>query len=158
MWQTGGLPVLDRITIVKLLTQHVRRLLGTHQWQSTLLVVGLPVTQDWFEMGCHLSSSLISLRLTAWTIYRSCRTSIPRKRRGKHKQTNNVNWADQNVTGNQDNASNTAGTTQRRDRLIYDLENALDEQNYIHQVCQLLKKLWLVIWKNQSLQIIWGYK
>ena len=47
--------------------QHVRRLLGTHQWQSTLLVVGLPVTQDWFEMGCHLSSSLISIRLTAWT-------------------------------------------------------------------------------------------
>ena len=43
-----------RIIIVKLLTQHVRRLLGTHQWQSALLVVGLPVTQDWFEMGCHL--------------------------------------------------------------------------------------------------------
>ena len=47
-------PVLHRIIIVKLLTQHVRRLLGTHQWQSALLVVGLPVTQDWFEMGCHL--------------------------------------------------------------------------------------------------------
>ena len=46
--------VLHRIIIVKLLTQHVRRLLGTHQWQSALLVVGLPVTQDWFEMGCHL--------------------------------------------------------------------------------------------------------
>ena len=46
-----------------------------------------------------------------------------------------VNEADQNVTGNQDNASNTAGTTQRRqltrDRLIHDLESALDEQNYI---------------------------
>ena len=46
----------------------------------------------------------------------------------------NVN-RDQNVTGNQDNASNTAGTTQRRqltrDRLIHDLESALDEQNYI---------------------------
>ena len=46
-----------------------------------------------------------------------------------------VNGADQNVTGNQDNASNTAGTTQRRqltrDRLIHDLESALDEQNYI---------------------------
>ena len=36
-----------------------RRFLGTHQWQSALLVVGLPVTQDWFEMGCHLSPSLI---------------------------------------------------------------------------------------------------
>ena len=46
-------------------TPHVRRLLGTHQWQSALLVMGLPVTQDWFEMGCHLSSSLISIRLTA---------------------------------------------------------------------------------------------
>ena len=42
-----------------------RRLLGTHQWQSALLVVGLPVTRDWFEMGCHLSPSLISIRLTA---------------------------------------------------------------------------------------------
>ena len=46
-----------------------------------------------------------------------------------------VNGADQNVTGNQDNASNTAGTTQRRqltrDRLIHDLESALDEQNYV---------------------------
>ena len=42
-----------------------RRLLGTHQWQSALLVVGLPVTEDWFEMGCHLSPSQISLRLTA---------------------------------------------------------------------------------------------
>ena len=44
---------------------HKRRLLGTHQWQSALLVVGLPVTHDWFEMGCHLSPSLISIRLTA---------------------------------------------------------------------------------------------
>ena len=58
-----------------------RRLLGTHQWQSALLVVGLPVTEDWFEMGCHLSPSLISIRLTA------CCTSILRKRRGNHKQT-----------------------------------------------------------------------
>ena len=82
-WQTGGPPVLHRITIVKLLTQHVvkRRLLGTHQWRSAFLVVGLPVTEDWFEMGCHLSPSLISIRLTA------CRTFIPRKRRGNHKQT-----------------------------------------------------------------------
>ena len=46
-----------------------------------------------------------------------------------------VNGADKNVTGNLDYASNTAGTTQRRqltrDRLIHDLESALNEQNYI---------------------------
>ena len=42
-----------------------RRLLGIHQWQYTFLVVGLPVTHDWFEMGCHLFPSLISIRLTA---------------------------------------------------------------------------------------------
>ena len=28
---------------------------GTHQWQSALSVVGLPVIHDWFEMGCRLS-------------------------------------------------------------------------------------------------------
>ena len=39
--------------------------LPTQQWQSALLVVGLPVTHDWFEMGCHLSPRLISIRLTA---------------------------------------------------------------------------------------------
>ena len=39
------------------------RLLGTHQWQSALLVVGLPVTHDWFEMGCHLCPSLISIKV-----------------------------------------------------------------------------------------------
>ena len=46
-----------------------------------------------------------------------------------------INGADKSVTGNQDNANNTAGTTQRRQltrsRLIQDLERALDEQNYI---------------------------
>ena len=44
-----------------------------------------------------------------------------------------VNKADQNVTGNQDNASHSAGTTQQRQltrsRLIHDLKSALDEQN-----------------------------
>ena len=30
------------------------RLLGTHQWQSALLVVKL-VIHEWFEMDCHLS-------------------------------------------------------------------------------------------------------
>ena len=38
-----------------------RPLLDTHQWQSAMLVVGLPVTHDWFEIGCHLSPSLIQL-------------------------------------------------------------------------------------------------
>ena len=38
-----------------------RRLLGTQQWQSALLVTGLPVIQDWFEMRSHLSPSLIQL-------------------------------------------------------------------------------------------------
>ena len=52
----------------------------SHQWQSALLVVGLSVTKDWFEMGCPC---LISIRLTA------CRTSIPKKRSGNHKQTTN---------------------------------------------------------------------
>ena len=46
-----------------------------------------------------------------------------------------VNGADQTVTGNQDNASIGAGTTQRRqltqDRLIHDLESALDEHIHI---------------------------
>ena len=42
-----------------------KRLLGTHQWQSALLVVGLPTAHDCFEMSCHLSPSLISIRLTA---------------------------------------------------------------------------------------------
>ena len=40
---------------------HKRRLLGTLQRQSALLVVGLPVTHDWFEMGCHLCPCLIQL-------------------------------------------------------------------------------------------------
>ena len=30
---------------------HKRRFLATHRWQSALLVVGLPVTHDWFKMG-----------------------------------------------------------------------------------------------------------
>ena len=42
-----------------------RRLLGTNQLQCALLVVGLPVIHDWVEMGCHLSPSLIPIRLTA---------------------------------------------------------------------------------------------
>ena len=57
MWQTGGVPVLHRVTIVKLPTRHVVRgdswvptLVGGGAHQSALLVVGLPVTYDWFEM------------------------------------------------------------------------------------------------------------
>ena len=38
-----------------------RRLLGTHHWQLAFLIVGLPVLNDWFEMGCNLSPSLIQL-------------------------------------------------------------------------------------------------
>ena len=73
-----------------------------------------------------------------------------------------VNGADQNVTGNQDNASNTAGTTEEhqliRDKLIHDLESTLDKQNYIPLCLLTTEKLLLVIWKTQSLQIIWVYK
>ena len=90
MWQTGGLPVLYPITIVKLRTQHVRRHLGTHQWQCTLLVVGLPVTHDWFKMGCHLSPSLISIKLT-------CEPELPfvpylhlEEEEGNHNNNNNI--------------------------------------------------------------------
>ena len=54
-----------------------RRLFGTHQWQSALLVVGLLVTLDWFEMGRHLFLNC-----------RSCRSSILRKRRGNYN--NNI--------------------------------------------------------------------
>ena len=54
-----------------------KRLLSTHQWHSVLLLVGLPVIHDWFEMGCHLSRSLIHLDCG------SCRTPIP-KRKGNH--------------------------------------------------------------------------
>ena len=39
-----------------------RRLLDTHQWQFVLLMVGLPVIRDWFEMSSHFSPSLISIR------------------------------------------------------------------------------------------------
>ena len=37
-----------------------RQLVGPHQWQSALLVVWLPVTHDWFKMGCYLFPSLIN--------------------------------------------------------------------------------------------------
>ena len=62
-WPTGTLPGYN--CEVANPACRKRRLLGTHHWQSALLAVGLPVTQDWFEMGCHLSPSLISIRLTA---------------------------------------------------------------------------------------------
>ena len=74
-----------------------------------------------------------------------------------------ANEADQkNVTGNHDNASNSAGISQRcqptRDRLIHDLKSALDQQNYNPVSLPTTEKLLLVIWKTQSLQIIWEYK
>ena len=40
-------------------------LLMSHQWQSALLVVGLPVIHDLFEMRYHFSPSLILIRLMA---------------------------------------------------------------------------------------------
>ena len=47
-----------------------------------------------------------------------------------------VNGADQNVTNNQDNASSSAGTTQRRQltrhKLIQHLESGLDEEITSH--------------------------
>ena len=77
-----------------------------------------------------------------------------------------VNGADQNVTGNQDNASNTAETTQRRqltrDRLIHDLESALDEQNYIPLSLPTTKKTFTSFLENPKppnnlgLQIQWS--
>ena len=73
-----------------------------------------------------------------------------------------VNGTDRNVAGNQDNASNAAATTQRRqltrDRLIHDLESALDEKNYIPLSLPTTEKTLTSYLKTQSLQIIWGYK
>ena len=83
-WPTRTLP--DYNCEVASLACRKRRLLGSHQWQSALVVVGLPVTEDvatsQVRNFCHLSTRLISIRLTA------CRNSIPRKRRGNRKQTN----------------------------------------------------------------------
>ena len=58
------------------------RLLGTHQWQSALLVVGLPVTHEWLEIGCHLSPRLILIRLIAWTWIAVCAVPPSRGRGG----------------------------------------------------------------------------
>ena len=74
----------------------------------------------------------------------------------------NVNGADQNVTGNQDNASNTAGTTHRRqltrDRLIHDLESALDERNYILLSLPTTEKTFNSYMENPKPPNNWGYK
>ena len=71
---------------------HERRLLGTQKRQSTLLVVRLSVTHNWFEMGCRLSPSLISIKVDGMNLNcRSYRTSIPRKKRGNHNNNNNNN-------------------------------------------------------------------
>ena len=63
MWLTRTLPGYN--CEAANLAYRKRLLLGIYQWQSALLVVGLPVTHDWFEMGCYLSPLLISIRLTA---------------------------------------------------------------------------------------------
>ena len=61
MPQRGGYPFrgsqLHRALseTVKLLTKHVVRGDSWVQWQSAMLVMGLLVIHDWFEMGCHLS-------------------------------------------------------------------------------------------------------
>ena len=47
---------------MKLLTQQTT--LGYPPVAVRLVGGGLPVTQDWFEMGCHLSPSQNSIRLT----------------------------------------------------------------------------------------------
>ena len=53
---------------------------------------GLPVTEDWFEMSYHLSPSLISIRLTAWTWIAVHSVPASRGRRWvtTNKQTNQV--------------------------------------------------------------------
>ena len=66
-----------------------KRLLGTHQWQSVLLVVGLPVNHDWFKMGCHLSPSHFNKVEGVNLDCGSFSTSIPRKKRGNHNNSKN---------------------------------------------------------------------
>ena len=62
-WRTRTLPAKNCEVVNPACRK--RRLSGTYQWQSTLLVVGQSVIHDWFEMGCHLSLTLILIRLTA---------------------------------------------------------------------------------------------
>ena len=65
-----------------------------------------------------------------------------------------VNGADQNVTGKQDNASNTAETTQRRqltrDKLIHDLESVRDESNYVPPSLSTIEKNFTSYLENQK--------
>ena len=58
-WPTRTLPVYNCEVANSACRE--RQLVSTHRWQFALLLVGLPVTQDWFEMGCHLSPCLIQL-------------------------------------------------------------------------------------------------
>ena len=82
MWHTGGLPALHRVTIVKLLTPHAVK---GDTWVPTS---GSPPCWRWGYLSLKTGSKwaaifspgLISIRLAA------CRTSIPRKRRGNHKE------------------------------------------------------------------------
>ena len=71
-----------------------------------------------------------------------------------------VNKADQNVTGNDNNANNSTETTQRhqltRDILFPNLESVRNEQNYNPVSLSTTEKLLLVVWKAKSLQIYWS--
>ena len=76
IWQTDRISVLHQITIVKLLTQNTGVgyppitsnlngvTLGYPSMAVHLLGVGLPDIHELFEMGSHLSSSQISIKLT----------------------------------------------------------------------------------------------
>ena len=71
-----------------------------------------------------------------------------------------MNKADQNVTGNDNNANNSTETTQRhqltRDILFPNLESVRNEQNYNPVGLSTAEKLLLVVWKAKSLQIYWS--
>ena len=73
-----------------------------------------------------------------------------------------VNGDDQKVKGDDENASNSTGTTQQRqitcDKLIYDVQSALNEQIYNPVNLQTTKKIILVFWKIKSLQITYSNK
>ena len=62
-WRTRTLPDYNSKSVHPTFCN--RRLFNTHQWQSALLVVGLPAVRDRFEMGCQLFLCLISIRLNA---------------------------------------------------------------------------------------------
>ena len=92
MWQTGGPPVLHRVTIVKLLIQHVvkKAILG-YPPVAVRLVGGGATSHSWLVRNGLPSfpkpnfNQVDGMNLNC----RSCRTSIPRTRRGNHNNNNN---------------------------------------------------------------------